>query len=78
MFDFHMRSCVSFGCGDCLPGSEYLRRFKELGGQIVTAGSDAHHANRVGQYCTDVCKAVQEVFGYVCTFESGKPQFHRL
>ena len=65
-------------CGDFLPGMEYLRRFKELGGEIVTVGSDAHHANRVGQYCVQVCEAVREVFGYVCTFEKRKPQFHRL
>lgn len=65
-------------CGDYLPGMEYLRRFKELGGEIVTVGSDAHHGNRVGQYCHEACKAVQEIFGYVCTFESRKPRFHRL
>ena len=65
-------------CGDYLPGMEYLRRFKELGGEIVTVGSDAHHGNRAGQYCHEACRAVQEIFGYVCTFESRNPQFHRL
>ena len=65
-------------CGAFLPDREYLRRFKELGGQIVTVGSDAHHANRVGQYCTEAVQTVQEIFGYVCTFEDRKPQFHAL
>ena len=65
-------------CGDYLPGLEYLRRFRELGGEIVTVGSDAHHANRVGQYCLDACEMLREIFGYVCTFEERKPQFHRL
>ena len=65
-------------CGDYLPGIEYLRRFRELGGEIVTVGSDAHHGNRVGQYCREACAAVREVFGYVCTFENRKPLFHRL
>ena len=64
-------------CGVYLPGEEYLRRFKELGGQIVTVGSDAHHSNRVGQYCKEACAIVQDIFGYVCTFESRKPQFHK-
>ena len=63
-------------CGAYLPGREYLRRFKELGGEIVTVGSDAHHANRVGQYCHEAVKIVQEIFGYVCTFAGRKPQFH--
>ena len=65
-------------CGDYLPGAEYLRRFKELGGQIVTVGSDAHHADRVGQYCMEAANLVQEIFGYVCTFADRKPQFHRV
>lgn len=65
-------------CGEYLPGVEYLRRFKELGGQIVTVGSDAHNADRVGQYCREACKIVQDIFGYVCTFEGRKPLFHKL
>ena len=65
-------------CGDYLPGFEYLRRFKELGGEIVTVGSDAHHSNRVGQYCHEVCKEVADIFGYVCTYRDRKPIFHTL
>ena len=65
-------------CGAYLPGPEYLRRFKELGGEIVTVGSDAHHSNRVGQYCKEACQIVQDIFGHVCTFAHRKPLFHRL
>ena len=65
-------------CGDFLPGKEYLYRFKELGGQIVTIGSDAHNAGRVGQYCHEAARIVQDIFGYVCTFAGRKPQFHTL
>lgn len=65
-------------CGDYLPGIDYLRRFKELGGQIVTVGSDSHDESRVGQYCKEACHAVADVFGYVCTFENRKPIFHKL
>lgn len=65
-------------CGAPLPGFDYLRRFKELGGEIVTVGSDAHTPGRVGQFCTDMCKEVCEIFGYVCTFEQRKPIFHRI
>lgn len=65
-------------CGDYLPGIEFLKRFKELGGEIVTVGSDAHAANRVGQYCTEVCKMVSEIFGFVTTFENRKPMFHKV
>ncbi len=65
-------------CGDYLPGAEYLRLFKDLGGQIVTVGSDAHAPNRVGQYTMDACRLVNEIFGYVCTFEKREPIFHKL
>ena len=65
-------------CGAYLPDAEYLRRFKELGGEIVTVGSDAHHADRVGQYCMEAVQTVQDIFGYVCTFEGRIPRFHTL
>lgn len=64
-------------CGAYLPDVTYLRRFKELGGEIVTVGSDAHKTDRVGQYCADACQMVKDIFGYVCTFENRRPIFHR-
>ena len=65
-------------CGGFLPTADYFRRFKELGGQIVTIGSDAHRANRVGQYSFEACEILKEIFGYVCTFENRQPVFHKL
>ena len=65
-------------CGGFLPTADYFRRFKELGGQIVTVGSDAHRANRVGQYTFDACEILKDIFGYVCTFEGRRPIFHKL
>ena len=65
-------------CGGFLPTIDYFRRFKELGGEIITIGSDAHTSDRVGQYSFDACQLLKEVFGYVCTFEDRKPIFHKL
>lgn len=65
-------------CGAFLPTADYFRRFKELGGQIVTVGSDAHTATRVGQYSMEACGILRDIFGYVCTFEDRKPIFHKL
>ena len=65
-------------CGVFLPTADYLRRFKELSGEIVTVGSDAHNAERVGQYCQEACQMVADIFGYVCTFADRKPVFHKL
>ena len=65
-------------CGGFLPTPEYFRRFKELGGEIVTIGSDAHRSDRVGQYSSQACQVLADIFGYVCTFEGRKPIFHKL
>lgn len=65
-------------CGGFLPTADYFWRFKELGGQIVTIGSDAHRSNRVGQYSFEACQILKDIFGYVCTFEDRKPIFHEL
>ena len=65
-------------CGDFLPYAPYFRRFKELGGEIVTIGSDAHNAQRVGQYADRACEILREIFGYVCTFQGRQPIFHKL
>ena len=65
-------------CGGFLPTADFFRRFKELGGEIVTVGSDSHHVDRVGQYSKEACEIMKEIFGYVCTFEKRQPVFHKL
>lgn len=65
-------------CGDFLPTADYFCRFKELGGEIVTVGSDAHTADRVGEYTFEACEILKDIFGYVCSFEDRKPIFHKL
>lgn len=65
-------------CGDYLPGMDYVRLYKELGGEIITIGSDAHTADRVGQYSYEVAAQLKEIMGHVCTFEGRKPIFHKL
>lgn len=64
--------------GTFLPSAEYLRRFKELGGEIVTVGSDAHDISRIGQYVPEALEILKDTFGYVCTFENRKPVFNKL
>lgn len=64
--------------GDFLPTRDIVSRFRELGGEIVTVGSDAHKCNRVGQYSREACEILKDIFGYVCTFEDRKAIFHKL
>ncbi len=65
-------------CGGFLPTADFFRRFRELGGEIVTIGSDAHDARRVGQYTGEACRILKDIFDYVCTFQDREPIFHRL
>ena len=64
--------------GAFLPSETFLRRFRALGGEIVTVGSDAHDVSRVGQYVDDALALLRDIFGYVCTFEGRTPIFHKL
>ena len=64
--------------GAFLPSLEFVKRFKDLGGEIITVGSDAHDDMRVGQYIPQALEIAKEVFGYVCTFEHRKVKYHKL
>ncbi len=64
-------------CGGPLPTMDFFRRFRELGGEIVTVGSDAHDTRRVGQFTQEMVQQLKEIFGYVCTFENRRPIFHK-
>jgi histidinol-phosphatase (PHP family) len=62
----------------CSRTMRYLRRFRELGGEIVTVGSDAHDPSRVGQYTFQALEMLKDIFGHVCTYENRQPVFHKL
>jgi histidinol-phosphatase (PHP family) len=64
--------------GDFLPSYEYVKRFFELGGEIITVGSDSHDKIRVGQYINDAVGMISEFSSYVCTFENRRPVFHKI
>lgn len=62
-----------------LPGLRLLKLYKELGGEILTIGSDAHRAADVGADWGEAADiAVQAGFRYLTSFESRKPVFHKL
>lgn len=65
-------------CGDFLPAVEYLRLFKDLGGSIITVGSDAHNTDRIGENIDLANALAKEIFGHVCTFAQRQPIFHKL
>jgi len=64
--------------GEFLPSYDFIKRFKELGGEIITVGSDSHDDIRVGQYISEALEIAKEIFGYVCTFEKRRVIFNKL
>lgn len=65
--------------GDTVATTDMLRRFRELGGEVVTLGSDAHWARDVGQHFPWAMEMLKSVgFKYICSFEKRRPIFHKL
>jgi histidinol-phosphatase (PHP family) len=56
--------------GESYPALAVLRWFRELGGEVITAGSDAHHADDLGSGITEALAMAQEAgFRAIATFE---------
>jgi len=67
------------GLGFAHPKLEILRMYKELGGEIITLGSDAHTPNYIGHGFNDVRELlITEGFKYYCTFANQKAKFYSL
>ena len=64
--------------GQPLPPLEFVRQYVELGGEILTIGSDAHQTQHVGYHIPETLAQLKEITPWICTFEGGKPIFHRI
>ena len=64
---------------ECLPDFDILSFYRELGGEIVTIGSDAHNSEDVGKGIVDAMGLLSEV-GFECltVFEKRKPSMIRI
>lgn len=61
------------------PHADVLRRYRELGGELVTVGSDAHRTDHVAYAFDKAAELLRECgFSYYVNFEERKPVFHRL
>lgn len=62
-----------------LPGPSILRLYRDLGGEIITLGSDAHSAESVGCAIALRQELLREC-GFRCftTFTKGRPEFRAL
>ncbi|MDQ7794277.1 MAG: histidinol-phosphatase HisJ family protein [bacterium] len=60
--------------GETLPALEILRRFRELGGEVLTIGSDSHRAKSVGAGVSEALDLAREAgFGAITSFRGRHP-----
>lgn len=65
--------------GEPMPTSDIVRRYLQLGGEIITIGSDAHLKERVGGNFSDALDMLRSLDAkYVCTFDNMNPVFHPI
>lgn len=69
-----------YGLKDTTPSTNILRLYRELGGEIITIGSDSHRPEHLGISDIETAKSILKGLGfqYFCTYEKMQPIFHRL
>lgn len=61
------------------PNEDIIRRYRELGGELITFGSDAHEPARLSARFGDAEQIVRNAgFRYYTTFVQHKPAFHKF
>lgn len=67
------------GAGITFPDLPTLKLYREMGGEIITLGSDAHRAENVGDNFADAVEMLQTAgFRYTSVFRRRKAEFVRL
>ena len=65
---------------DTQPCREILRLYRDLGGEILTMGSDAHRPERLAGHFDEGKRILRDEIGfrYLCTFERMTPKFYKI
>ena len=72
-------SSFRYGLEDLTPSRRLLELYRDLGGEILTFGSDAHDPSALGDHIPQV-KAELKAMGFrsFCTFRRMRPVYHEL
>ncbi len=70
-------SSWKYGLSDTQPSRAILRLYKDLGGRIITVGSDAHKKEFLGDHFDDAYAILRDELGFkqMCTFKGMVPEF---
>ena len=68
-----------YGLQDLTPSVDILKLYHDLGGRIITIGSDSHKKEHLGSYIREAKETLKDL-GYqeFCTFDRMQPVFHSL
>ena len=69
-----------YGLDDIQPSRDIWRLYKDLGGKILTIGSDAHNTKFLADHLEDGMAILRDELGFTefCTFDHMTPVFHAL
>lgn len=67
------------GLGGPMASAPFIKRYKELGGKLITVGSDAHQPSDIAKDM-DKCYALLRDLGFeeICVFEKKEPKFIKI
>lgn len=66
-----------YGLADTQPSRDILLLYKDLGGRIITIGSDGHTTRWLGDHIREAQEILKEIgFTEICTFDRMRPVFH--
>lgn len=72
-------SCFRYKLKDLTPSKQILKWYRELGGKIITLGSDSHTSTTVGEGFKMAAQVLLEIgFTEFCTYRAMKPEFHKI
>ncbi len=73
-------SSWKYGLADTQPSRAILRLYKDLGGKIITVGSDAHNTKQLADHLDEGYAILRDEIGFteICTYEKMEPVFHKL
>ena len=67
------------GFGDTFPDLKYVKLFRDMGGEIITLGSDAHTAQDIGKGIAEAVETVRLAgLEHICFFKQRKPVFIKI
>ena len=68
-----------YGLADSTPSKEILCLYRELGGEVITIGSDSHKPEHLGTYLEEAKRLLKSLgFLKICTYKNMQPIFHDL